>query len=331
MASFFIGFFLLSCIMKMETFYLKETTTMNKRVHLAGILFSTIFGLSFMFSKIALDTVLPIGLIAYRFILAYLVFEILRLTKIVKINFHRSHLKLALMVGLLQPVLYFLFETYGLNYLKSSEAGMMIALIPIFVTIFSAIILKEKPKPLQVFFILLSVGGIVFIQLNRTSNGFSHEFLGFFLLFLAVISAALFNIASRFSSKTIPTKELTYYMMLIGAITFNGIYLVTLIVQKRPLDYVRNLMHIELLLPILYLGIIASIGGFFLVNFTLKNLEAHVSSIYANLATIVSILAGYFLLNEAIYYYHIIGSAMIIIGVYGTVSLNRGIKRVKIK
>jgi len=302
---------------------------MQKKVHLAGILFSTIFGLSFMFSKVALDYVMPIGLIAYRFLTAFIVFEILRQLKVIKVRFTRSHLKLALLVGLLQPVLYFLFETYGLNHLQSSEAGMMIALIPIFVTIFSALILREKPKPLQILFILMSVSGIIFIQINRSSNGLTNEFLGFILLFGAVISAALFNIASRYSSTTIKTQELTYYMMLIGAVTFNTIYMGVLLFEQRPQDFVLNLLQLELVLPILYLGIIASIGGFFLVNFTLKNLEAHVSSIYANLATIVSILAGFFLLGEAIYYYHVIGSVLIILGVYGTVSLNRGIKRVK--
>lgn len=302
---------------------------MQKKVHLAGILFSTIFGLSFMFSKVALDYVMPIGLIAYRFLTAFIVFEVLRQFKVIKVRFIRSHLKMALLVGLLQPVLYFLFETYGLNHLQSSEAGMMIALIPIFVTIFSAVILREKPKPLQILFILMSVSGIIFIQINRSSNGLTNEFLGFILLFGAVISAALFNIASRYSSTTIKTQELTYYMMLIGAVTFNTIYMGALLFEQRPQDFVLNLLQLELVLPILYLGIIASIGGFFLVNFTLKNLEAHVSSIYANLATIVSILAGYFLLGEAIYYYHVIGSILIILGVYGTVSLNRGIKRVK--
>jgi drug/metabolite transporter (DMT)-like permease len=296
---------------------------MTRNVHIAGILFATIFGFSFLFSKIALNYVTPIGLIAYRFLIAFLAFEILRLTKVIKINIHRPQFKYLLFVVLFQPILYFLFETYGLQLVSSGEAGMMIALIPIFVAILSAIIIKEKPKGIQVLFILLSFVGVLFIQLSKIGQEGTSEFLGFVLLLLAVISAALFNIASRTAStKSLRPMEVTYFMMLFGAFTFNVIYIIQLIIENRVSDFVTNLTQFEIIGPILYLGIVASIGGFFLVNLVLSKVPAHVSSIYANLSTIVAIIAGALLLSETITFYHIIGSVLIITGVYGTVRFN---------
>jgi len=302
---------------------------MNKHSHIAGILFATIFGFTFMFSKVALEYVTPVGLIAYRFLIAFLVIEILRRFKVIHIRFEKKHFKHLFFVALFQPILYFLFETYGLNLSSSGEAGMMIAMIPIFVTLLSSIILRESPKLIQVFFILLSVSGVLFIQISKSSSGIESGLIGFTLLILAVLSAAMFNIASRSASKTLKPHELTYFMMLAGAITFNIIYLFQLIFQNRILDYITNLYHIELLLPILYLGIVASIGGFFLVNFALSKLPAHVTSIYANLSTIVAIGAGALLLSERLYVYHYIGSMMILVGVYGTVRFNGSRKRKK--
>ncbi len=305
---------------------------MTKKTHIAGILFASIFGFSFLFSKIALNYVTPIGLIAYRFLIAFITFEILRLAKLVRVKIDKSQLKYLGIVALFQPILYFLFETFGLNLVSSGEAGMMIALIPIFVAILSAFIIKERPKPIQVLFIFISVIGVIIIQLSKTSGNTDSEFLGFILLLLAVISAALFNIASRTAStKGLKPLEVTYFMMLFGALMFNIIYLIQLSVEMRITDYISNLYHIELLVPILYLGIIASIGGFFLVNLVLSKVPAHVSSIYANLSTIVAIIAGVFLLDEKITYYHIVGSILIIVGVYGTVRLNRIPKRFKSK
>lgn len=295
---------------------------MNKRAYVAGILFSAIFGFTFMFSKIAMSFVSPIGLIAYRFLIAALAFELIKRLNIIKIRIRKSDLKYLIPVVVSQPILYFLFETYGLSLTSSGEAGMMIALIPVFVTLMSAVILKEKPKPLQIVFILLSVSGVIYIQLNKAGDGLTFALLGTLLLLLAVMSAALFNIVSRRASVTVKPATITYVMMITGAVTFNLIYLGQLLAEKRLADYVTNLMHIELLGPILYLGLIASIGGFFLVNFSLSRLPAHVSSIYSNLATIVAIIAGWALLNEPLESYHIIGSAMIILGVYGTVRLN---------
>ncbi|HCB67172.1 MAG: hypothetical protein A2084_02940 [Tenericutes bacterium GWC2_39_45] len=296
---------------------------MQKKVHIAGILFATIFGFTFMFSKIALDYVTPIGLIAYRFLIALIIFELLKLFKVIEIHLNKSTIKSLMLVAIFQPILYFLTETYGLERTSSGEAGMMIALIPIFVTLLSALILKEKPKLIQIFFILLSVSGVLFIQLSKSSSGLTFEWLGFTLLLGAVLSAALFNIASRSASKTSKPYEVTYFMMLSGAITFNTIYIIQLISERSLSSYITNLYHIELLIPILYLGIIASIGGFFLVNFALSKVPAHVSSIYSNLSTIVALIAGAVLLSERLYYYHYIGGLMIIVGVYGTVRFNR--------
>ncbi len=300
---------------------------MNKHVHLAGLLFATIFGFTFMFSKVAMEYVTPMGLIAYRFLVAFIVIEILRRFKVIHIRFEKRHFKHLFFVALFQPILYFLFETYGLALTTSGEAGMMIAMIPIFVTILSALILKEKPKLIQIFFIALSVSGVLFIQISKSSSGIETGIWGFLLLLLAVLSAALFNIASRSASKTIKPYELTYFMMFAGAVTFNILYFAQLSYEHRILDYFNNLQHIELLVPILYLGIIASVGAFFLVNFALSKLPAHVTSIYANLSTIVAIAAGALLLSEELYIYHYIGSLMILIGVYGTVRLNGTSKR----
>ncbi|MDX9690970.1 MAG: EamA family transporter [Acholeplasmataceae bacterium] len=299
----------------------------HKIVHLAGVIYATIFGFTFMFSKVALEHVRPIGLIAYRFLIAFICLEILRQFRVFKISFNKDNFIPLFLVAFFQPVLYFLFETFGILRTTSGEAGMMIALIPIFVTLLSSFVMKEKPRFIQLLFIILSVSGVLFIQIMKSSSGLPNELIGLILLLGAVISAALFNIASRSASKKVKPHELTYFMMLFGAIVFNIMYLTQLVLEDSITRYVTNLYHIELLIPILYLGIIASIGGFFLVNFALSKVPAHVSSIYANLSTIVAIIAGAVILNEQLYYYHFIGGFMIVTGVYGTVRFNHLLER----
>ncbi len=289
-----------------------------KKGHLAGIGFALLFGLTFLFSKVALKYVTPMGLIAYRFTLAFLVFEGLRATKLIKIRFKGIPVSNWLLVGLFQPVLYFIFETYGLSYSTSAEAGMMIALIPIFVSLLSAAFLKEKPKPIQFLTIALSVSGVLFIQImNRQST--SQSWLGFALLGLAVISAAAYNLASRKASKNLKPMETTYYMMAMGMIVFNAIYLVQLGSSHQLSTYITVFSNPEWLFPIAYLGIIASVGGFFLLNYALSQLPAHVSSVYSNLSTVIAVIAGAIFLKETMAWYHIVGGLMIITGVYGTV------------
>ncbi len=295
--------------------------TPHKKAHLFGLGFASIFGLTFMFSKTALDYVSPIGLLAYRFLFAFMAFYVLKTFNVIKVKLTKNKLKPLLLVGLFQPVLYFLFETYGLFQTTSAEAGMMIALIPIVVSVLSALILKEKPTLLQVLFIVLSVSGVVFIQVMEASQSLSPAFGGYLLLFLAVLSASFYNIASRQVSVKASSVEITYFMMIMGAIFFNGLYLTRLLIDGQSSAYVTTLFQVSVFGPVLYLGVIGSIGGFGLLNYALSQLEAHVISIYANIATVVAILAGYVFLQEALQWYHFVGAVMIIFGVYGTVRL----------
>ncbi|QWB99606.1 DMT family transporter [Mycoplasmatota bacterium] len=304
---------------------------MNKWAHIAGIGFSIIFGFSFMFSKILMENITPMGVIAYRFLVAFLVFEILRLTKVIKIKINKKNSLPIILVALFQPVLYFIFETYGLSKTTSAEAGLMIALIPIFVTILASIILKEKPKVIQVLFILVSFLGVIIIQISKPNLNFRADILGFILLLMAVISAALFNIASRSASKSFKPIQTTYFMMFVGMVSFNIIYIIQLASKQELHRYFNNLLQWDIVFPILYLGILASILGFFLVNYTLSKLPAHVSSIYSNIATIVSVLAGYFFLQEDLGIYHLVGGSLIIIGIYGTARVNYLIKNKRFK
>ena len=79
---------------------------MNKSAHLAGLGFTLIFGFSYMFSKIALSYVSPMGLIAYRYLIAFTIIEVLRRFEIIEINLKGLNFKMILLVVLFQPFLY---------------------------------------------------------------------------------------------------------------------------------------------------------------------------------------------------------------------------------
>ncbi len=291
---------------------------MNKKAHLAGIGFSTIFGFSFFLSKVALTSIPPLGILAYRFLAALIVFYMLKTFNIIHFKFRKSMLIALLPVIIFQPVLYFIFEVYGLRLTTSGEGGLMIALIPIFVTILSAMLLKEKPTFWQVIFILISVSGVIVIQTYKSLT-LNSSIWGFVLLLGAVISAAIFNITSRHASKRYKAIEITYLMMMAGAISFNMIYIIDLLFKGNIAGYVTYLFDWQAFLSVFVLGSIVSTAGFFLVNYTLHHIPAHISSIYTNLSTVVTLIVGSLFLQEAISIYHIIGSILIISGVYGTI------------
>ncbi|MCM0647878.1 DMT family transporter [Clostridium swellfunianum] len=293
---------------------------------LSGIGAATIFGLSFLFSKMALNSAGIFELLSFRFLIAFLIMSSLIVLKLIKVDYTGKNLKGLFLLGLMEPIIYFIFETYGIKYSSSSIAGLMIALIPIGVVILSAYFLKEKPSAVQLIFIIMSVLGVALIGVMGSSSSTGGNLFGIILLLGAVMSAAFFTIISRKLSSDFTPMELTYSMMFLGAVFFNAISIINHISTGSLLSYFAPLKNANFLISIGYLGILSSIVAYFLINFTLSKLEASKSAVVSNLATIVSIIAGVVILKEPFYYYHIVGSILIIVGVWGT--NNYEIKRV---
>ncbi|WP_238905755.1 DMT family transporter [Clostridium sp. YIM B02506] len=286
--------------------------------YFTALITNIIFGLSFLFTKKALMVSNPITLVAFRFLLAFIIMSLLIAFKVIKVNYKNKPMKWLIVLAIIEPIIYFIFETYGLQRTSSSLGGLMIALIPIVVTILAIYFLNEKPSRKQVLSIILSVSGVVLIILMDGSKNSGNSILGVLFLSVAVFSAAFFNIIARKISKHFTAIEVTYFMMFLGAIFFNIVSVSNHILNGSLTNYFEPLKSSSFVLSILYLGILSSIVAYFLANFTLSKMEASKSAVFANISTIVSILAGVIFLKENFHLYHTIGSAMILIGVWGT-------------
>lgn len=284
--------------------------------YISGLLFSTIFGFSFMFTKEALEVISPFQLMGYRFLTAGLLVNILWIVGIFKIDVTFSKIKYLLLVTIAQPVLYFIFETTGMNYTTSSEAGLLVSLIPVVVTILAIFFLNEKPSWKQSFYIILSVAGVIFITIMKSSTEVSGNFLGMALVGGAVIMGGIHNIMSRKLSVDFSPEVITYFMMTVGALVFNTILFS--ITPTNLNNYFEPLSNTQVLIPVIYLGVLSSVLAFFFVNYTLSKLPASQSAVFANFATVVSILAGVFIRHEPFYWFQVVGAILIIIGVWGT-------------
>ncbi len=284
----------------------------------AGFAVALIFGLSFMFTKQALETLPTALLLSSRFSLAALLLTFLWLSGAIKINLKNKPFKKLMLLSLFQPIAYFIFETTGVKLTSSSEAGIMIALIPVVVSIFAAVFLKERPSKSQLFFIAASVLGVIFIVLMSGSEDSTGHFAGILFLFGAVLTAGVYNILSRKFSADFTPVEITFAMMWAGAAVFSIVSAVTGMLNGNLDDYITYLSSASTLIPILYLGILSSVCAFFMMNYMLSKMPASNSSVFSNLTTVVSIIAGVFIRHEAFHWYQFAGSVVIILGVWGT-------------
>ncbi len=284
--------------------------------YLAGIGVALSWGLSFMFTRGALDAVEPLYLLSMRFLVALAAMGLLRVVRVIRISLQPGDYLKLLPLSIFQPILYFVAEIYGVMLTSASYSGIIIAIIPIFVAILSTFILREIPGRVQTLFIIASVAGVIFIIFmdNRSVTGVNP--LGTIALIGAVVAAACYNIASRKASVSFSPLKTTWVMMVVGAVVFNVMALGGSLLEGNGASHFAP--PAELWLPVAYLGVISSVGAFFMYNYLLSRVPATQASVFINMIPVVAIASGVLFRGETVYYYHLIGTIIIILGVWGT-------------
>ncbi|MNW63795.1 EamA-like transporter family protein [compost metagenome] len=107
-------------------------------------------------------------------------------------------------------------------------------------------------------------------------------------------------------------------MTLSGFVAFNGMAIGQHAIQGTLRQYFEPFGHLGFVMAILYLGILSSLVTSYLSNYTLSKIKASEMSVFSNVATLITILAGVLFLQEEFHYYHLVGAAFIITGVIGT-------------
>ena len=290
---------------------------------LAACTASTIFGFSFMFSRLALQQATPMVMLSWRFFIAMLALNLMLLAGALGLpGCSGFRLRLAqvtarewgllLVMGLCEPVLYFIGESVGVKLTNASFSSVMIAVIPIVSVAAAALLLRERPTVAQVIFSLLSIVGVVVISVVGAGQG-TVTLLGLLGLVLAVVAGSLYTILSRRLSRYTPF-ERTYVMFALGLIWF----LATALLQgNRAADFLAPWSRPDFGLAVLYLGCLSSVLAYYLMNFGLTVLSVARYTVFINWTTVVSIVAGVVFLHESFTWVQVAGSVLILLGLWG--------------
>lgn len=288
--------------------------TQEKKGMLAAAAAYTIFGLSYLFSKMALNVAEPMILLCVRFSVTFLVLNILALTGVMKLQVKGKNLLGPILVGILQPVLYFVFENYGLKYTTTSFTGVISAISPVFTAILGAIILREKPNWRQWVCIGISIVGVLMISLG-SNNGVNTP-LGCICLLIAYFSGSFYSILIRKLSRKFTPFALTYIMFTVGFVFFTALAFIQY--REQTISMLTSaLSHKDFVLSCLYLGAAASVGAYMLANYSLAKLPVTRSTIFGSFSTVVSVLSGIIIMGDPFTPVSIVAFLLIMVGVWG--------------
>ncbi|MBN1250606.1 MAG: DMT family transporter [Bacteroidales bacterium] len=278
--------------------------------YLALIVAMFFWGLSFIWSKILLDFYNPITIVFLRLIISSIFLITIGLTfkKLQRIN--KNDILNLLLLSFFQPFLYFVGETFGLKYVSSTTASVLIATIPLFAPIAAYYFLKEKLSLLNFIGILISIGGILLVLVKEDFK-ISASPIGMIFMFLAVTSAIAYSVlvvktANKYNVYTIITFQ-----------NFIGIFLFLPFFLYFDLQHFMSVkLSFELVKPLIYLSVFASSLAFMLFTYGIQVLGITKANTIANIIPVFTAVFAYFLLDEKLSPLNIFGIAIVISGLF---------------
>jgi drug/metabolite transporter (DMT)-like permease len=275
--------------------------------------------------KQALLIFTPLTLIVLRFSLAVILMliiglifrhnDILGLQRV-----ERQHLPLFLLGGLLQPFLYFIFETYTYqSFTSPTIAEALLSTQPILAPIFAFLLLREQVTRYNIIGILISTAGMLLLLLTGAGHFDLGNPWGVLLAILTVscsvgYSVVLRRIPTHYSSLTIVFYVQTislalFYMLWGGAQLLNP----TPIIQTELLSFQ---FIAKPMLSVVYLSVFASVIAFILFCFTVRYIGVTRANIFNNVRPVFTAILMLLIFSEQLPLSKWIGILVIILGLF---------------
>ena len=89
-----------------------------------------------MFTRVTLETIKdPFHLLGSAFWFCAIALTLCILCKFAQVDYHGKKVSRLVLLSAFQPITYFIFETFGIARSTSSQAGVMIAFVPVAVSL----------------------------------------------------------------------------------------------------------------------------------------------------------------------------------------------------
>ena len=178
---------------------------------------------------------------------------------------------------------------------------------------FDVLIMHSKVRLRQVICAVLSAVGVAITTIG--AEGMKSSVLGLLILLGAVAAGALFYVFSKKSGDDYNPLEQTYVMFALGSLVYTVFALVQCRGQYSELIF-SALTQPQFIISVLYLSVVSSVTAFICLNYGTVRVTVSEASIFANLTTVISIIAGVVFLHEVFTPFQIVGAVIILISVF---------------
>lgn len=290
-----------------------------KAKHLYSYIFllssALLWGGSFVLTKYLLDSYSPVSIIFFRLLFTSILSVALCLLFFKKQFFlMKGDLRYFLVLALFEPFLYFLFETYSLQTCAPSVVSVIIATIPLFVSLVAVLFFKESFSRLNFAGVVISVLGIVVMILPEFQESAMGGW-GILLAFGAVLAAVGYNGAIKKIPERYNPFVIVTWQNLLGLFYFLPLFFLlnsgnALEAQMAAFSNPQNVIYL------LVLAFFCSTLAFVFNVSAIRVLGIARANVFTNFIPVATAFISFLLLGEAITLYKMAGIAIVILGIF---------------
>ena len=280
------------------------------KARLVWLLLCGIWGSTWLFIKLGLADLPPLGFAGVRFVIACaILFSIIWFRRIELPRSRRDWLLLAA-TGILSFGLNYGLVFWGEQYISSGLAALLQATLPAFGLIFAHLHLPaERLSWARIGGVVLGVVGVGVVFSNQLTVAGKQALAGCVALILSAMFAAYSNVLVKAYGRHLNPAVLSAGQMFFGLLL---LFAVGIPLEGNPLRFHWSPIAV---VSLLYLAIVGSVIAFLLYYWLVLNMDVTKSMLIALVTPVVAVLLGMIVLHEAIGWRTLFGGAMIILGI----------------
>jgi drug/metabolite transporter (DMT)-like permease len=283
-------------------------TIMNRREWAMLVTLSVLWGGSFFFAEIALESLPPLTIVTLRVGLAAITLWLVVLALKLPIPNSPPIWIAFLTMGLLNNVLPFSLIVWGQSQISSGLAAILNATAPLFGVIVAGILLRdESATPLKITGVVVGFAGVI-VMMDLSSIATSS-----LLAQLAILAAALSYACASVYGRRFKATGLNPILVAAGQVTGSTLLLLPIALWVDGNDPYAN-MPAQVWAAIISLAMFSTAAAYILYFKLLASAGATNILLVTLLVPVSAILLGWLFLEESLQTPHIIGMAMIALG-----------------
>ena len=286
---------------------------------LVWLILCLIWGTTWIFIKIGLEDLPPIGFAASRFLLAVIIlFFVIRIQKI-PLPKTAKEWRLIALTGVLQFSINYSMVFWSEQYITSGLAAVLQATITVFGLVLAWFFLpNERMTKLKIFAVAIGVIGVAVIFVDQLKVQSLMAFLGCVGIVVGAYAAAQASILVKAKGGAFHPAALVFGQMICG---LPLIVAYSLIAEGNPLTFHWSWRAV---ICVFYLTILGTIAAFWLYYWLLSRIESTKAMMISLVTPLIAVIIGAVTIGETLPPQTFFGGLMII-GSIGLIVFRRNI------